>query len=113
MVFIPVQFSCTYFVEVTAVTIEMTYTQARANLAGLLDKVTENREIVVIRRQRGRRAAVIDADELDSLLETAYLLRSPRNAERLLAALERSFGDEIPPSTVDALRAEVGLVAIP
>ena len=90
-------------------TIEMTYTQARANLARLLNEVTENREIVVIRRPHGRRVAVIDADELTSLLETAYLLRSPRNAERLLAALERSRGDEIAPSTVLSLRAEVGL----
>ncbi len=69
-------------------TIEMTYTQARSNLAGLLDEVIENREIVVIHRRHGARAAVIAADDLDSLLETAYLLRSPRNAERLLTALE-------------------------
>lgn len=90
-------------------TIEMTYTQARSNLAGLLDEVTENREIVVIHRRHGARAAVIAADDLDSLLETAYLLRSPRNAERLLAALERSMREDIAPMSVTALRAAVGL----
>ena len=90
-------------------TIEMTYTQARSNLAGLLDELTENSEIVVIHLRHGARAAVIAADDLDSLLETAYLLRSPRNAERLLAALERSVREDIAPMSVTALRAEVGL----
>ncbi|MFN3983006.1 MAG: type II toxin-antitoxin system Phd/YefM family antitoxin [Caldilinea sp.] len=90
-------------------TIEMTYTQARSNLAGLLDEVIDNREIVVIHRRHGARAAVIAADDLDSLLETAYLLRSPRNAERLLAALERSVREDVAPMSVTALRAEVGL----
>jgi antitoxin YefM len=90
-------------------TTEITYSQARANLASLLDNVTENREVVIIRRRNAEDAALIAASELTSLLETAYLLRSPANAERLLTALNDALkGQERPMSLVD-LRAEVGL----
>jgi antitoxin YefM len=67
--------------------IEATYPQARARLAKLLDEVTENRETVVIHRRGKEDVAMIAAAELSSLVETAHLLRSRRNAERLLAAL--------------------------
>jgi antitoxin YefM len=90
-------------------TIQTTYTQARASLARLLDAVVDDREIVIIRRKNGQRAALIDADELESLLETAYLLSSPKNAERLLSALERSLKGEERRMTLDELRDEVGL----
>ena len=70
--------------------IKVTYTQARAELARLLDEVADNHETVVIERRRGESVAMIAASELASLIETAHLLRSPRNAERLLAALDRS-----------------------
>lgn len=70
-------------------TIRKTYTQARAQLASLLDHVTNNRDIVIIQRRGAEDVALIAADELSSLLETAHLLRSPANAERLLTALAR------------------------
>ena len=66
--------------------IQTTYTHARANLAVLCDEVTANREVVIIQRRNAEDVALIAASELDSLLETAHLLRSPRNAERLLTA---------------------------
>jgi antitoxin YefM len=69
---------------------KISYTFARANLARLLDEVTENRETVVIRRRKGEAVAMMAASELRSLMETAHLLRSPRNAERLLGALARA-----------------------
>jgi antitoxin YefM len=90
-------------------TIQTTYTQARASLASLLDAVVDDREIVIIQRKNGQRAALIDADELESLLETAHLLSSPKNAERLLSALERSLKGEERRMTLDELRGEVGL----
>ncbi len=68
--------------------IQTTYTRARAHLAELLDEVVDNRETVVIRRRGREDVAMIAAAELSSILETAYLLRSPRNAERLLRSLE-------------------------
>ncbi len=89
-------------------TIQTTYTQARASLARLLDAVVDDREIVIIQRKSGKRAALIDADELESLLETAHLLSSPKNAERLLSALERSLKGETRRMTLEELRGEVG-----
>ncbi|MQA91741.1 MAG: type II toxin-antitoxin system prevent-host-death family antitoxin [Gemmatimonas sp.] len=89
--------------------IETTYTAARANLAKLLDSAVEDREIIVIRRRRGEDVALIAADELESLLETAHLLRSPKNAARLLSALQRARADEGDPQTVSELRGAVGL----
>lgn len=90
-------------------TIQTTYTQARATLARLLDEVTQNREVVIIRRRGAEDVALVAADELESLLETAYLLRSPKNAERLITALGRALRDESQPLTIEALRREVGL----
>jgi len=92
-------------------TIHTTYTQARANLSSLLDAAVDDREIIIIQRQSGKRAALIDADELESLLETAYLLGSPKNAERLLSALERSLKNETRRLSLGELRQEVGLDA--
>ena len=88
---------------------EITYTQARASLAKLLDDVTENREVVIIRRRKGEDAALIAASELSSLLETAYLLRSPAIAERLLTALNEALKGEGQVMNLDELRREVGL----
>ncbi|HEX2188779.1 MAG TPA: type II toxin-antitoxin system prevent-host-death family antitoxin [Longimicrobiaceae bacterium] len=89
--------------------IETTYTQARASLARLLDEVTENRETVIIHRRSGEDVALIAADELRSLRETAHLLRSPANARRLLTALARAQARSVEPSSLEELRAEVGL----
>ncbi len=90
-------------------TIQTTYSQARASLAKLLDAVVDDREIVIIQRKNGQRAALIDADELESLMETAHLLSSPKNAERLLAALERSLKGEARRMSLEEIRHKVGL----
>lgn len=89
--------------------LQTTYTDARANLASLCDEVTDNQEIVVIRRRKGKSVAMIDAAELQSLVETAHLMRSPKNAERLLSALDRALKGQGEPSDLAGLRAEVGL----
>lgn len=90
-------------------TIQTTYTQARASLAKLLDRVTQDREIVVIQRRGEEEVAMIAASELASLMETAYLLRSPANAERLLTALGRALKGEGEPQSIESLRSEVNL----
>ncbi len=90
-------------------TIQTTYTQARAGLAKLMDQVTHDREVVVIQRRGEEEVAMIAASELVSLMETAYLLRSPANAERLLSALGRALKDEVQPLSVDALRQTIEL----
>jgi len=89
--------------------IETTYSQARAALATLMNRVTDDREVVVVRRRDHPAVAMITADELASLMETAHLLRSPANAERLLAALGRARQGSGRTKTVAALRREVGL----
>ena len=89
--------------------IQTTYTHARANLAVLCDEVTANREVVIIQRRNAEDVALIAAAELDSLLETAHLLRSPRNAERLLTALVRARQNTVAPQSVEELRRELGL----
>jgi antitoxin YefM len=98
-----------YRKEVPTIMLETTYTHARAHFAGLCDEVTENREIVIIRRRKGGNVAMIAAEELHSLVESAHLLRSPKNAERLLSALERALKESGEPSSLQALRSEVGL----
>ena len=86
-----------------------TYTQARATLAKLCSEVVESREVVVIRRRGAEDVALVAADELRSLMETAHLLRSPKNAERLLRALARARKTRLRPVTTVALRRELGL----
>ncbi|HEX8672799.1 MAG TPA: type II toxin-antitoxin system prevent-host-death family antitoxin [Longimicrobium sp.] len=77
--------------------IEVTYDQARASLATLCDAVTQDGETVVIHRRGAEDVALVSAAELRSLEETAHLLRSPRNAQRLLRALLRSLDRSAPP----------------
>jgi len=88
--------------------IETTYTQARARLAALLSEVVAHREVVIIHRRGAEDVALIAAAELSSLMETAHLLRSPRNAARLLASLERAQRREGEPQSVEQLQRAVG-----
>lgn len=90
-------------------TIETTYSQAREQLKTLMDRAVDNREVVVVRRRSGGAVAMIAADELQSLMETAHLLRSPKNAERLLAALARARASDVTPITIEALESQFGL----
>ncbi|GAP12771.1 antitoxin of toxin-antitoxin stability system [Longilinea arvoryzae] len=90
-------------------TIHTTDTQARDGLAKLRDQVTHNREVVVIQRRGEEEVDMLAAAELESLMETAYRLRSPANAERLLAAPGRALKNEAQPISADELRREVDL----
>ncbi len=89
--------------------IQTTYTNARTRFASLIDEVVKNREVVIIQRRGSEDVAMIAADELAGILETAHLLRSPANAERLISALERVRKKTGTPQTIDELRGEVGL----
>ncbi|MCG2787076.1 MAG: type II toxin-antitoxin system prevent-host-death family antitoxin [Anaerolineae bacterium] len=90
-------------------TIEFTYTSAREQFASLLDRVTKDREVIIIQRRGSEDVAMISADELASLTESAYLLRSPQNAERLLSALGHALKNEGRPQSAEDLRRETGL----
>ena len=75
--------------------IHTTYSQARQNLSKLLDDITKNQETVVIKRRRGESVVMMSEKEAASLLETAHLLRSPRNAVRLLKSYAKALQGEV------------------
>jgi antitoxin YefM len=67
----------------------MSYTESRARYAEVLDGVTNDREEVVITRAGHGPVVIVSLEDYESLKETAYLMRSPANARRLLDAMER------------------------
>lgn len=67
----------------------MSYTESRARYAEVLDSVVNDREEVVITRAGHEPVVIVSLDDFESLRETAYLMRSPANARRLLDAMER------------------------
>ncbi len=92
-------------------TVETTYSQAREQLKGLMDRAVNDREVIVVRRRTGGDVAMIAADELEGLIETAHLLRSEKNASRLLAALSRARDKSLKPTSLVDLKKKVGLDA--
>ena len=86
-----------------------TYTNARANLATLCDKAADDREVIIITRRNSADVALVAAQELSSLLETAHLLRSPKNARRLLSAMSRAKAAKGKAQSLNKLRREMGL----
>jgi antitoxin YefM len=73
----------------------MTYTAARENLAATMNQVCENHDPVIITRKRDQAVVMLSLEDYESLQETAYLLRSPKNAQRLsegIAQLEKGQG---------------------
>lgn len=89
--------------------VETTYTNLRERLAAVLDQVANDQEVVIVRRRGAKDVALVPAEELSSLMETAHLLRSPRNAQRLLASLRQAAQRKGRPESVDKLRQEMGL----
>jgi antitoxin YefM len=67
----------------------MTYSESRAKYAETLNSVVEDREEVIITRAGHDPVVIVSLDDYESLKETAYLLRSPENARRLLASIDR------------------------
>lgn len=70
----------------------MTYTESRARYAEVLDSVVNDREEIVITRAGREPAVIVSLDDYESLKETAYLLRNPANARRLLASIDELEG---------------------
>lgn len=66
----------------------MTYTAARENLASTIDRVCIDRDPVIITRKRDQSVVMLSLEDYESLQETAYLLRTPANATRLLDSIE-------------------------
>ena len=91
--------------------VETTYTSLRERLASVLDQVVNDQEVVIVRRRGAKDVALVPAAELTSIMETAHLLRSSKNAQRLLAALERAARGKRKPESFGKLRREMGLGA--
>lgn len=89
-------------------TIETTYSQAREQMKTLMDRAVDDREVIVVRRRSGGAVAMIAADELEGLMEAAHLLRSSKNAERLLAALARARTGDLKPIPLARLKKDAG-----
>ena len=89
--------------------IETTYTSLRERLASVLDQVSDDNEVVIVRRRGAKDVALVPASEWAGLLETAHLLRSPRNARRLMAALQEARRGKGKRMSVEKLRRELGL----
>jgi antitoxin YefM len=86
-----------------------TYSQFRENLADVWDGIEDTQEPVIIKRRGHQDMAILPADELESLRETAYLLRSPKNARRLLEAIARAVQGDAQDFDKAALASELGL----
>jgi len=71
-----------------------TYSQLREHLAEVWDQVEDTQEPIVVSRKGHQDIAILPADELERIRETAHLLRSPRNAKRLVDALARAYQGE-------------------
>ena len=65
----------------------ITYTAARENLASTMDKVCDDRESLIITRNRDQAVVMVSLEDYKAMEETAYLMRSPANARRLLASI--------------------------
>jgi antitoxin YefM len=79
--------------------IHTTYSDAQKHFGALYDHAIDNQEIIYIKRRGKEDLALVPASELNSLLETVHLLRSPTNAHRLFSALQRALNSTKTPST--------------
>ena len=75
----------------------ITYTFARQNLAKTIEKICRDRAPVIVTRKASESVVIMSLEDFEALEETAYLLRSPKNARRLIesiAQLENGNGNE-------------------
>jgi antitoxin YefM len=87
----------------------LSYSKLRANLKSALDRAVDDHEVIVVERANGGDAVLLSRDDYNSLAETAYLLRSPANAKRLLTAAARNKKSRKSFKSIDALKNASGL----
>ena len=87
--------------------IRISYTEAKKRFTELCDEVTNDREVAIISRKGSEDVALVTASELTALLETAHLLKSPKNAKRLLTAMKRIRAGEGIPRDPASLRDDI------
>jgi antitoxin YefM len=86
-----------------------TPTEARAGFFQLLDRVAQNHQVCIIKRHDGENVALIAESDLNSLIETVYLFRSPTNARRLLDSLTEMKSGQIASQSIEELKQELGI----
>ena len=79
---------------------EYTYTKSRQNLKTVISEATVDHEVIRIKNRNGQTVIMLDEGDYNSLLETAYLLRSPKNAQRLVEAKKRTKEESFDYETV-------------
>jgi antitoxin YefM len=70
----------------------VSYTELRANLAELMDKVCNTHAPLLVTRQNARSVVMVSEEDYEGLMETVHLLRSPTNARRLLESIAQANG---------------------
>jgi antitoxin YefM len=85
-----------------------TYSHLREHLAEIWDEVEDTQEPVIVTRRDHEDLAILPAGELRSLQETAHLLRSPKNARRLLESLSRAVASEGVAMDLEELKERLG-----
>lgn len=85
-----------------------TYTEARKNLAQILDRATKSLETITIKRRNSKDAVVLSKEEYSSMLETIHLVKTPANSERLLKAIDNARKKKNKPMTMEELKKAVG-----
>jgi antitoxin YefM len=88
---------------------ETSPTAARQDFFQILDRIAADREICIINRPDGENIALIPESDLNSLIETVYLFRSPANARRLLDALDEAKSGKVVPQSIEDLQRELGV----
>lgn len=83
------------------------YTNLRQNLASILDEAIADRSTIIVTRQGKEDVAILAADELANILETLHLFKSPANAQKLIAAMERADAIEKEPLSKSETLAEL------
>lgn len=68
----------------------ITYTEARQNFASVMDRACDDHEPIIVTRQKSRPVVLMSLEDYNAMAETAYLLSTPANAERLMASVREA-----------------------
>jgi antitoxin YefM len=79
----------------------ITYTAARENLAATMDGVCKDRDPVIITRNRDQAVVMLSLEDFEALQETAYLMRSPANAQRLMESIAAAESGKVTKRKLD------------
>ncbi len=84
-------------------------TEARAGFFQLIDRVAQSHQVCIINRRDGENVALIAESDLNSLIETVYLFRSPANARHLIDSFEEYRSGKLGSQSIEELRKELGI----